>query len=176
MARLKRALGEAGMIRHAPPRDADGIAHHPDDTLLLAYASRIAADEAVSLIVATHMSYCAHLPHCKRQEAGQRWAARLLEGPAAGCRWATGALDTVLAPLDQVTPYARPAAGRLRRDGTPDVLRALYRRRSRPCALAPHGAAALSYAPLFRRGNVSRPSAARHPRTPTAAPHSHDGH
>jgi len=32
------------------------IHHHPDDELLLAYASG-AADEAVSLIVATHMTY-----------------------------------------------------------------------------------------------------------------------
>ena len=33
------------------------IRHHPDDALLLAYASG-AADEAVSLILATHLSYC----------------------------------------------------------------------------------------------------------------------
>ena len=45
------------MIHHHPPRDAAGIAHHPDDELLLAYAGG-AADEAVSLIVATHMVYC----------------------------------------------------------------------------------------------------------------------
>jgi len=34
------------------------IAHHPDEALLLAHASG-AADEATSLIVATHLHYCA---------------------------------------------------------------------------------------------------------------------
>ena len=33
------------------------IRHHPDEGLLLAYASGV-ADEAMSLILATHMAYC----------------------------------------------------------------------------------------------------------------------
>ncbi|HEY5084509.1 MAG TPA: hypothetical protein VII48_08315, partial [Rhizomicrobium sp.] len=41
------------------------IHHHPDEPLLLAYASG-SADEAFSLIVATHMTYCAA---CRAQVA-----------------------------------------------------------------------------------------------------------
>ena len=36
------------MIHHRPPRDANGIAHHPNEELLLAYAAG-AADEGLVL-------------------------------------------------------------------------------------------------------------------------------
>ncbi len=125
------------------------IHHHPHDELLLAYAAG-AADEAVSLIVATHMSYCAI---CRlRGKKLDSLGGALLEGlPPAALE--SGALDNVLARLDQVTPYERPKR-RAGRDGTPDVLRAYiggdlahvrWRR------MGPR----LSYAPLFRRGNVA---------------------
>ena len=125
------------------------IHHHPHDELLLAYAAG-AADEAVSLIVATHMSYCAI---CRlRGKKLDSLGGALLEGlPPAALE--SGALDTVLARLDQVTPYARPPRP-ARRDATPDVLRPYiggdlahvrWRR------MGPR----LSYAPLFRRGNVT---------------------
>ena len=140
------------MIHH-PSRDAGPIAHHPDDELLLAYASG-AADEAVGLIVATHLSYCAV---CRAEAAKLEGLGGALLQELAPAPLSTGALDGVLARLDTLSPYERPQRPMNRdgsRDGTPEVLRAYiggdvtavrWRR------MGPR----LSYAPLFRRGRVS---------------------
>jgi putative transcriptional regulator len=125
------------------------IAHHPDEDLLIAYASG-AADEATSLIVATHMHYCAI---CRLR--GTRLEAiggSLLEGLAPQ-PLASGALEATLAKLDQGAPFERPRA-RSSRDGTPGVLRAYLGGDLRDVRWRRMGPR-LSYAPLFRRGPVA---------------------
>jgi putative transcriptional regulator len=137
------------MIQHHAPHDAAGIAHHPDDELLLAYAGG-AADEALGLIVATHMAYC---PAC-RLRAGRLDAigGSLLAGlPPAPL--AAGALDAALARLDRVVPFERPRRS-VSRDGTPDVLRSYIGGDLSTVRWRQMGPR-LSYAPLFRRGAVS---------------------
>jgi putative transcriptional regulator len=94
------------------------IHYHPDDELLLAYASGT-ADEAVSLIVATHITYCAI---CRAQAAKLEAIGGTLLQDLQPAPLAAGALDSVLARLDQITPYERPRRA-ASRDGTPDVLR-----------------------------------------------------
>jgi putative transcriptional regulator len=137
------------MIARHPPSDAAGIAHHPDEVLLIAYASGT-ADEATSLVVATHLHFCADC----RVDVGQleTIGGSLLE-ELAPRQLAAGALEAMLGRLDQVAPYERP-----RRtpscDGTPSVLRSYLGgdlRDVRWRRMGPH----LSYAPLFRRGPVA---------------------
>jgi putative transcriptional regulator len=156
------------MIHRHPPRDAAGIAHHPGDELLLAYASG-AADEAVSLIVATHMTYCAI---CLAQAAKLEVIGGALLQDLQPAPLAAGALDKVMARLDQVTPYERPRRA-ASRDSTPDVLRPyiggdLSQVRWR------HMGPRLSYAPLFRRGGVSARLLRGVPGT-DSGPHTHSG-
>jgi putative transcriptional regulator len=144
------------------------IAHHPDDALLIAYASG-AAGEAACLIVATHLHYCAD---CRSKTAQMETIGGSLLDDLAPQPLAAGALETALARLDQITPYQRPRRAPSR-DGTPGVLRTylggdlrdVYWRR-----MGPH----LSYVPLFRRAGV----AARLLRGVPGAdsgPHSHRG-
>jgi putative transcriptional regulator len=125
------------------------IHHHPDDELLLAYASGT-ADEAVSLIVATHMNYCAicRLRGKKFDAIGGTLLQDLAPAPLAA-----GALDATLAKLDQVTPYERPRRTPSR-DGTPDVLRAYLGGDLSTVRWRQMGPR-LSYLPVFRRGNVN---------------------
>jgi putative transcriptional regulator len=80
------------------------IHHHPGEDLLLAYAAG-AADEALSLIVATHMTYCA-ICRLRGKKLESLGGALLQELPPAALD--AGALDNVLARLDAVTPYERP--------------------------------------------------------------------
>ncbi|MBW8709195.1 MAG: cupin domain-containing protein [Alphaproteobacteria bacterium] len=144
------------------------IHHHPGEELLLAYASG-AADEALSLVMATHMSYCAAC-RAKAAKLEGLGGALLQELPPASLK--DGALNNVLARLDAVKPYERPQrpAGR---DGTPAVLRSYlggdlstvrWRR------MGPR----LSYAPLFQRGQV-RARLLRGVPDADSGPHSHDG-
>jgi putative transcriptional regulator len=144
------------------------IHHHPHEELLLAYAAG-AADEALSLIVATHMSYCTV---CRERAAKLEslGGALLQELPPA--ELGTGALDNVLARLDEVKPFERPHRASSR-DGTPAVLRpyiggdlSMVRWRS----MGPR----LSYAPLFKRGKVSARLLRGVPGADSGA-HSHDG-
>lgn len=123
------------------------IRHHPGDDLLMAYASG-AADEARALIVATHLSFCAQ---CRDTVAVmEQVGGGLLEAitPAA---LDEGALDRALAKLDVAAPFERRP--RVSRDNTPAPLRPYLRgdlSQVRWRAMGPN----LSYAPLFRRGDV----------------------
>jgi putative transcriptional regulator len=156
------------MIAHHPPRDAAGIAHHPDEALLIAYASGT-ADEAASLIVATHLHYCAD---CRIKAAQMETIGGSLLEDLAPQPLAAGALEATLARLDRATPYERPRRAPSR-DGTPAALRSYLGGDLRDVHwrwMGPH----LSYVPLFRRG----PAAARLLRgTPGAesGTHSHRG-
>lgn len=118
------------------------IRHHPGEELLLDYASG-AANEAIALIVATHLCFCAA---CRRTVALAEAAGGALLEETAPLK--AGALDAVLARLDDVLP--EPAAVPSR-DGTPSPLRPylggdLSAVRWR--GLGPD----LAFANLFRRG------------------------
>jgi putative transcriptional regulator len=144
------------------------IHHHPDEALLLAYAGG-SADEAFSLIVATHMTYCAtcRARAAKLEAIGGTLLQNLQPAPLAD-----GALDSVLARLDQMAPYERPRRP-ASRDNTPAVLRPyiggdLSQVRWR--RMGPQ----LSYVPLFRRGKVSARLLRGVPGA-DSGPHSHAG-
>ena len=109
------------MIHH---HHRKGIAHHPSQSLLLAYASG-AADEATSLIVAAHLAYCAA---CRQQSRELEALGGSLLQELAPVPLSGGALDAAMLKLDGIKPFERPARP-VSKDGTPAVLR-LYGRRS----------------------------------------------
>jgi putative transcriptional regulator len=125
------------------------IRHHPDDALLLAYAGG-ATDEAMALIVASHMDFC---QACRARMTKLEAIGGCLLQDLAPAQMSQGALDAILAKLDTAPPFERrPRA--ISRDGTPAVLRryiggdlAQVRWRS----MGPR----LSYLTLFRRGPVT---------------------
>ena len=90
------------------------VRHHPGEELLLDYASG-AADEGVALIVATHLCFCAD---CRRTVAVAEAAGGALMEETAPLR--EGALDAVLARLDDAPPVPAPSPSR---DGKPSPLR-----------------------------------------------------
>ncbi|HEX4178669.1 MAG TPA: ChrR family anti-sigma-E factor [Rhizomicrobium sp.] len=125
------------------------IAHHPDDALLMAYASGT-ADEATGLIVATHLHYCVL---CRMRTTEMETIGGSLLEELAPQALAPGALEATLARLDQVKPYDRPRRG-TSRDGTPGILRTYLGGDLRDVRWRRMGSK-LSYAPLFRRGAVA---------------------
>ena len=125
------------------------IAHHPDDALLIAYASGT-ADEASALIVATHLHYCAE---CRIKSAQLETIGGTLLEDLAPQPLAAGALEATLAKLDQVKPYERPRRP-VSRDGTPGALRAYLGRDLRDVRWRKMGPQ-LAYVPLFRRGDMA---------------------
>jgi putative transcriptional regulator len=122
------------------------IAHHPSDELLLAHASG-ASDEAVSLIVATHLALC---PPCRKKVAAAESAGGALLANAEPVAMSADALNGVLARLDRTkleTPKPRvqgnfiaPEPLRSYLGGDLDVVK--WR------SIVP----GISYRPLFRRG------------------------
>jgi putative transcriptional regulator len=144
------------------------IIHHPDDVLLLAYASGVAR-EAEGLIVATHMTFCAR---CRAGVAAmEKIGGGLLEDlPPQSL--APDALNRALAKLETAGPFERPRRD-TSRDGTPDVLRRYlggdlsdvrWRR------MGPN----LAYVPLLRRG-ATRVRLLRGAPGADAGAHSHRG-
>jgi putative transcriptional regulator len=92
------------------------VRHHPEEALLLDYASG-AADEGLALIVAMHLHFC---PACRETVAlGEAMGGALLDQTAP---MRTDALARALARLDQAAPEPKPQASR---DGTPSPLRHL---------------------------------------------------
>jgi len=125
------------------------IAHHPDDALLMAYASGT-ADEATSLIVATHLHYCII---CRMRNRNMESVGGTLLEELAPQPLAPDALQSTLAKLDQVKPYERPRAPRSR-DGTPGALRSYLGGDLRDVRWRKMGPR-LAYVPLFRRGDMA---------------------
>ncbi len=118
--------------------------HHPQDDLLLAYAAGT-LDEGVSLIVATHLSFCAA---CRGAVAQAEALGGALLTEAVPLH--DGALAATLARLDQVQPQPRPTPSR---DGTPSALRHVLGHdlsAVRWRAMGPN----LAYANLYRRGRT----------------------
>lgn len=125
------------------------IRHHPDDDLLLAYAAG-ATDEAVGLIVATHVALCAQ---CRAAVAAmEKIGGGLLES-LPPVPLADAALTATLAKLDSAAPYERPRRAPSR-DGTPEVLRA-YLGGDLSDARWRRMGPKLAYLPLLRRGRTS---------------------
>jgi putative transcriptional regulator len=144
------------------------IVHHPDDALLMAHASG-SADEATSLIVATHLHYCIM---CRMRTRGMETIGGSLLEKLTPQPLAPDALQATLAKLDQVKPYERPRRAPSR-DGTPGILRAYLGGDLRDVRWRKMGPR-LAYAPLFRKGLV----AARLLRGVPGAdsgPHTHQG-
>ena len=124
------------------------ISHHPSEELLLAYAGG-SAGEAVSLIVAAHLVYCAE---CRRQSRELEALGGSLLQELAPVPMANGALDAALARLEDIRPVER-APRPVSRDGTPSVLRPYIGGDLRDVRWRQVGPN-LSYVPLFRRGPV----------------------
>lgn len=144
------------------------IRHHPDEDLLLAYAAG-ATDEAVGLIVATHMALC---PQCRGVVAEmEKIGGGLLESLPSAIL-SDAALGATLAKLDGVTPYERPRRTPSR-DGTPEVLRA-YLGGDLSTARWRRMGPKLAYLPLFRHGRTSAKLLRGVPGTEVGA-HSHRG-
>lgn len=141
------------------------IRHHPEDALLTDYAAG-SLDSAMSLIVATHLSFCAQC----RETAGlyERIGGVLLQDlvPVA---MTDGALANTMARLDQPAPDAACASN----DNTPAPLRAVLGRDVSQVAwrrLGPN----LAYVTLARRGPVRVRLLRGAPGTDTGR-HSHRG-
>ena len=145
------------------------IAHHPDEDLLLSYASG-AAGEALGLILATHLSFC---PACRARVGELEAVGGALLDTMAPVALTEGAVQAALAKLDGLKPYPRPPRRAVPRDGTPAVLRdyiggGLDQVRWR--RMGPK----LAYAPLFQRGPV-RARLLRGAPGAESGPHSHQG-
>jgi putative transcriptional regulator len=81
------------------------IQHHPGDELLLSYAAG-AIDEAMSLVLATHLALC---PQCRRTVAEAEAAGGAILEDDQPVLLSDGALQSVLSRLD-AAPAAKPAA------------------------------------------------------------------
>ena len=121
------------------------IRHHPKDDLLLAYAGG-AGGEAMSLLVATHLAFCAQ---CRRTVAqAEKMGGVVMENLAPAVMDAN-ALAATLARLDEPAPPVpeRP----LSKDGIPGPLRPYLNGDFAALPWRRMGAR-LAYLPLFRRG------------------------
>jgi putative transcriptional regulator len=122
------------------------VRHHPEEGLLLAYAAG-GLDGALSLIVATHLSFC---PRCRRLVARQEEIGGALLEDLPPAPMAEDALDRVLAQLDAPAPtqLAQPS-----NDNTPGPLRAALGQdlsQLRWQAMGPN----LGYVTLYQEGPV----------------------
>lgn len=95
------------------------ITHHPGDELLIAYAAG-ASDEAMSLIVATHLALC---PECRREVARAERAGGALLDDLDPAPLSDSALASTMARLNGAE--AKPASNLGPRNGfkTPEPLR-----------------------------------------------------
>lgn len=123
------------------------VRHHPEEALLLAHAAG-SLDPAMTLIVATHLHFCAE---CRAQAVlGVTLGGALLQ-EVQPAPLAPDALARTLARLDApVAPVSRPASN----DNTPPALRAFLGRdlsAVRWRAMGPQ----LGYRTLYRKGDLA---------------------
>ena len=121
------------------------IAHHPADELLLSYAAG-ATDEAVSLIVATHLTFC---PQCRRTVAKAEAAGGALLENGEIAPLSGSALQAVMSRLDAPTP--KPIRVPMARSNVPAPLRA-YIGHDLEGVRWTKIAGGISFKPLFQRG------------------------
>ncbi len=128
---------------------AHTITHHPDEDLLLAYASG-AANEAIALVVATHLAFC---PRCRRAVADAERTGGALLAAIDPIALSDTALPSVLARLDEPVRRERrkmPDSGA--DPHIPEPLRSYAGNLSR--GWLPLGPG-LAHRPLLRRGKTS---------------------
>jgi putative transcriptional regulator len=122
------------------------LGHHPEPDLLLAYAAG-STDAAISLILATHLTFC---PKCRAAVALAEEAGGVLLEDLAPQPLGATALENTLARLGPPeTRTVRPVSS----DHTPMPLRAWLGRdlgQMRWRRMGP----SLAYIPLYRRGNL----------------------
>jgi putative transcriptional regulator len=124
------------------------ITHHVGEELLLAHASG-AADEAVSLIVATHLAFC---PQCRNKVAKMEALGGAILSDIQPEQVSDSALQSVLGRLDltsmeKPTPRAAPP----KPFAAPEPLRSYLGGDLDRVRWMPVGPG-ISYKPLFRRG------------------------
>lgn len=123
------------------------VQHHPGQELLLAYAAG-GLDAAISLILATHLSFCAD---CGASVALAERVGGILLDEITPVPMAADAQARTLARLDRpATPKATPASN----DNTPSPLRA-YMGRDLSAVRWRRMAPGLSYLTLCRRGPLA---------------------
>ncbi|HZQ40186.1 MAG TPA: ChrR family anti-sigma-E factor [Rhizomicrobium sp.] len=123
------------------------VRHHPEDALLLAYAAG-GLDAAMSLILATHLTFCAR---CRRLVARQEQIGGALLEDISPVAMDGGALAQVMARLDEP---AAPERHQPSNDNTPAPLRAVLGHDLsdvRWRKMGPH----LGYVTLYRQGPVA---------------------
>jgi putative transcriptional regulator len=141
------------------------IRHHPEDALLTDYAAG-ALDSAMSLILSTHLSFCAQ---CRQTVSLYERIGGVLLEDLAPVAMAEDALSKTLARLDQPVPEAAPASN----DNTPAPLRALLGRDLSQVRWRRMGPS-LAYVTLARRGPLAVRLLRGAPGTDTGR-HSHHG-
>jgi putative transcriptional regulator len=126
------------------------IAHHPNDELLFAHASGTSG-EAVSLLVGTHLALC---PACRRKVLALESVGGALLSSAEPVAMGSGALDAVLARLDE-TPelHAAPPRSRASATDVPEPLRSYLRGGLDAVKWIPV-TRGISYRPLLKRGGA----------------------
>jgi putative transcriptional regulator len=141
------------------------IRHHPEDSLLTAYAAG-ALDSAMSLIVGTHLSFCAR---CRDTVGLYEQVGGILLEDVAPIPMAEEALTKIMGRLDQPVPGALPPSN----DNTPAPLRAFLGRDLSQVAWRRMGPN-LAYHTLVRRGPLAVRLLRGAPGTDTGR-HSHHG-
>ncbi|MGN6148571.1 MAG: ChrR family anti-sigma-E factor [Rhizomicrobium sp.] len=121
------------------------IAHHPTDELLLSYAAG-ATDEAVSLIAATHLTFC---PQCRRAVALAEAAGGAMLESVETAVLAGDAFQAVMSRLDEPAP--KPAPAPFAPSNVPAPLRA-YIGNDLEGVHWTKIAGGISFKPLFQRG------------------------
>jgi putative transcriptional regulator len=124
--------------------------HHPNDELLLAHASG-SGDEALSLIVATHLALC---PQCRGKVAKMETMGGAILSDIEPAEISHGAMQSVMARLDlgSTDQIALPTAAK-KSFAAPEPLRSYLGGdldRVRWTTVGP----GISYKPLFRRGSA----------------------
>lgn len=121
------------------------IAHHPADELLLSYAAG-ATDEATSLIVATHLTFC---PQCRRTVAKAEVAGGALLENGESTPLSGDALHAIMSRLDEPPP--KPIRVQLTPSSVPAPLR-VYIGDDLDAVRWTKIAGGISFVPLFQRG------------------------
>lgn len=122
------------------------VRHHPDDALLLAYAAG-GLDAAMSLILATHLTFCAR---CRRLVARQEQIGGALLEDISPVAMDGGALARVMARLDEPAPEPHQPSN----DNTPAPLRAVLGHDLSDVRWRKMGPN-LGYVTLYRQGPVA---------------------
>lgn len=148
------------------------IMHHPDEGALVAYASG-ASDEAVSLVIAAHLTLC---PQCRGAVAVAEVAGGSLLSGLAPAPLSDDALKSVLSRLDDtpavVTDHIKPAPTLCDAAMTPEPLRNYTGELGHVkwIAMAP----GISFRPVLKRGKTRVQLIRSAPGT-GVLPHTHGG-